>query len=68
MNDECYKVIAVSYMQLEWSANAEAFTFKISVVRNVCECAQFYVSEVYNRLKPEDMLDEQGCFRATEKV
>ncbi|XP_064406965.1 protein unc-13 homolog D-like isoform X2 [Halichondria panicea] len=54
--------------ELEWSANAEAFTFKISVVRNVCECAQFYVSEVYNRLRPEDMLDEQGRFRATEKL
>ena len=55
-------------MQLEWPAKAEAFTFKISVVRSVCECALFYVSEVYNRLRPEDLFNQQGRFRATEKV
>ncbi len=55
-------------VQLEWPAKAEAFTFKISVVKSVCECALFYVSEVYNRLRPEDMFNQQGNFRATEKV
>ncbi|XP_064406610.1 protein unc-13 homolog D-like isoform X2 [Halichondria panicea] len=54
--------------ELEWPAKAEAFTFKISVVRSVCECALFYVSEVYNRLRPEDMFNQQGRFRATEKL
>ena len=55
-------------MQLDWPAKAEAFTFMISVVRNVCECALFYVSEACNCLRPEDMHDGQGHFRATEKV
>ncbi|XP_064406997.1 protein unc-13 homolog 4B-like isoform X2 [Halichondria panicea] len=54
--------------ELEWPAKAEAFTFKIFVVKSVCECALFYVSEVYNRLRPEDMFNQQGNFRATEKL
>ncbi len=55
-------------VQLEWPAKAEAFTLKVSVVRSVCDCALYYVTEVYRRLNPEDMFDEQGQFRATQKV
>ncbi len=58
----------VCLSQLDWPANMEAFTLKVSIVRSVCDCALFYVGEVYKSLKREDMFDCEGRFRATEKV
>ena len=37
-------------------------------MKSVCDCALYYVLEVYGSLKTEDMFDKQGRFRATEKV
>ena len=54
--------------ELEWPSRVEAFTFMVAIVRSACECALFYVGEVYKSLDSEDMFDERRMFRATEKV
>ena len=56
------------WKNLEWPVAAEAYGYAISVVEGISECALFYVGEVFKKLTHRDMFDENGHFRATEKV
>ena len=56
------------WKHLEWPVASVAYGLAVSVMQKVSECALFYVGEVFRRLSREDMFDEKGRFRATEKV
>lgn len=53
---------------LNWPEPIAAYGFASTVMEEINKCAQFYVEEVAKRLTYEDVFDEQGRFRATEKV
>ena len=56
------------WKHLEWPIASVAYGLAVSVMQKVSECALFYVGEVFKRLNREDMFNEKGRFRATEKV
>ena len=56
------------WKNLNWPEAIAAYGFASTMMEEVNKCAQFYVEEVAKRLTPEDVFDEQGRFRATEKV
>ena len=56
------------WKHLEWPVASEAYGFGVSVMQKISECALFYVGEVFEKLSHDDMFDEKGRFRATEKV
>ena len=56
------------WKNLEWPQAIAAYGFASNVMEEINSCAQFYVEKVAKRLTSEDVFDEQGKFRATEKV
>ena len=56
------------WKHLEWPVASEAYGFAVSVMQKISECSLFYVGEVFRKLNHDDMFDEKGRFRATEKV
>lgn len=60
--------IGCFWKHLEWPEAIAAYGFATTVMEEINACAQFYVGEVAKRLNHEDVFDEKGRFRATEKV
>ena len=60
--------VGTFWKNLQWPVASVAYGHAISVVQGICECALFYVGEVFKKLSHDDMFDEKGQFRATEKV
>lgn len=60
--------IGYFWKNLNWPEAIAAYGFASTMMEEVNKCAQFYIEEVAKRLTPEDVFDEQGRFRATEKV
>ena len=56
------------WKNLNWPEAITAYGFASTMMEEINKCAQFYVEEVAKRLTHEDVFDEQGRFRATEKV
>ena len=56
------------WKHLEWPVASVAYGYAVSVVQGISESALFYVGEVFKKLSHNDMFDERGQFRATEKV
>ena len=56
------------WKHLDWPVASVAYGLAVSVMQKVSECALFYVGELFRNLNREDMFDEKGRFRATEKV
>ena len=56
------------WKHLEWPVASVAYGYAIFIVEAIGKCALFYVGEVFKKLSHEDMFDEKGQFRATEKV
>ena len=53
---------------LDWPIALEAYAYVISLVEKICNCAHLYIGEVFASLSPEDLHDDQGRFKASEKV
>ena len=56
------------WKHLEWPVASVAYGHAVYVMQAISECALFYVGEVVKKLGREDMFDENGRFRASEKV
>ena len=56
------------WKHLEWPVASVAYGFGVSVMQKITECSLFYVGEVFKKLTHEDMFDENGRFKASEKV
>ena len=56
------------WKNLEWPETIAAYGFASIMMEEISGCAQFYVEKVAKRLNPEDVFDEHGKFRASEKV
>ena len=56
------------WKHLEWPIASVAYGHAVTVVQGISECALFYVGEVFKKLSHNDMFNEKGQFRATEKV
>ena len=56
------------WKHLDWPVASVAYGLAVSVMQKISECALFYVGEVFRKLSHDDMFDEKGRFRATEKV
>ena len=56
------------WKNLEWPEMIAAYGFASIMMEEISTCAQFYVEKVAKRLSHEDVFDEQGKFRASEKV
>ena len=56
------------WKNLEWPEAIAAYGFASNMMEEINTCAQFYVEKVAKRLNHEDVFDEQGKFRASEKV
>ena len=60
--------VGTFWNNLEWPVASEAYDYAISVMKGICDCALFYVGEVFKRIDHDDMFDKNGQFRATKKV
>ena len=60
--------MATFWQHLQWPVPTEAFGYAMSLIKNMCTCAIYYVGEVFSSLRAEDWTDDQGRFRASEKV
>ena len=56
------------WKNMEWPEPIAAYGFASTVMEEINRCAQFYVETVAKRLKHEDIFDDHGKFRASEKV
>ena len=56
------------WKNLNWPEAIVGYGFASTVMEEINKCAQFYVEKVAKRLTNEDVFDEEGRFRATEKV
>ena len=56
------------WKNLNWPEAIAAYGFASLMMEEINKCVQFYVEEVAKRLTSEDVFDENGRFRATEKV
>ena len=56
------------WKHLEWPIASVAYGYAVIVIQGISECALFYVGEVFKKLSHNDMFNEKGQFRATEKV
>ena len=56
------------WKNLEWPQAIAAYGFASTVMEEINSCTQFYVERVAKSLNSEDLFDEQGHFRASEKV
>ena len=61
--------IGYFWKHLDWPIASVAYGYCLSIMERICECAQFYVGEVFQSLQDRNiMYDDQGRFRASEKV
>ena len=56
------------WKNMEWPEMIAAYGFASIMMEEISACAQFYVEKVAKRLNHQDIFDEQGKFRASEKV
>ena len=60
--------MATFWHHLDWPMAFEAYAYVISLVEKICSCANLYIGEVFASLCPEDLRDDQGRFKASERV
>ena len=60
--------MATFWKHLDWPVASEAYGYAVSLIQNMCNCACIFVSDVFASLQPKDTLDDQGRFKASEKV
>ena len=59
---------AAFWQHLDWPVASEAYGFAVSMIENMCCCAEFYVGKIFGSLNSESLQDEHGRFKASEKV
>ena len=60
--------MAAFWQHLDWPVASEAYGFAVSMIENMCCCAEFYVGKIFGSLNSESLQDEHGRFKASEKV
>lgn len=60
--------MATFWQHLNWPVASEAYGYAVSLVENMCSCASLFIEEVFAGLQPKDFVDDQGRFKASEKV
>ena len=60
--------MATFWQHLDWPVASEAYGYAVSLVQNMCSSVNLFIDEVYSGLRPEDLHDEQGRFKVSEKV
>ena len=60
--------MAAFWQHLNWPVASEAYGFAVSMIENMCCCAEFYVGKIFGSLNSESLQDEHGRFKASEKV
>ena len=60
--------MATFWQHLDWPVASEAYGYAVSLVQNMCSSVNFFIDEVHSGLRPEDLHDEQGRFKVSEKV
>lgn len=60
--------MATFWGHLDWPVASEAYGYAGSLIQNMCNCVNIFIQGVYSGLSPEDLHDEQGRFKASEKV
>ena len=56
------------WKHLDWPVASEAYCYAISLVEKICSCASLYVEVVSASLSPDDVCDEHGSFKPSDKV
>ena len=60
--------MATFWKHLNWPVASEAYGYAVSLVENMCSCAGLFIGEVFASLRSKDLVDDQGRFKASEKV
>lgn len=60
--------MAKFWQHVDWPVASEAYGYAVSMIENMCCCAEFYVGKIFASLKSERLHDECGRFKASEKV
>ena len=60
--------MAAFWQHLDWPVASEAYGYAVSMIENMCCCAECYVGKIFGSLNSECLQDEHGRFKASEKV
>ena len=60
--------MATFWQHLDWPVASEAYGYAGSLIQNMCNCVNLFIEEVHSGLSSEDLHDEQGRFKVSEKV
>lgn len=60
--------LAGFWQHIDWPVASEAYGFAVSMIENMCSCAEFYVGKIFVSLSSESLRDKQGRFKVSEKV
>lgn len=60
--------MATFWQHLEWPVASEAYGYAVSIMESMCNCTKIFIEEVFASLSPQDLHDEAGRFKASEKV
>ena len=60
--------IATFWKHLDWPVASEAYGYAVSLIQNMCNCVNIFIDKIFSSLSPADLHDEQGRFKASEKV
>ena len=60
--------MATFWQHLNWPVAHEAYGYAVSMIENMCCCAEFYVGKIFASLSSERLHDEHGRFKVSEKV
>ena len=60
--------LAAFWQHIDWPVASEAYGFAVSMIENMCCCAEFYVGKIFASLSSQSLRDEHGRFKASEKV
>lgn len=56
------------WQHVDWPVASEAYGYAVSMIENMCCCAELYVGKIFTSLSSESLRDKQGRFKASEKV
>ena len=56
------------WKHIDWPVASEAYCYAISLVEKICNCASLFVREACASLSPNDVCDEHGNFKPSDKV
>ena len=60
--------MAAFWKHVDWPVASEAYGYAVSMIENICCCAELYVRKIFASLGSESLRDQHGRFKASEKV